>query len=1358
MAVCYSANKRKRTEVSLDKLATTPPNRPENFSSPKRTRIRRWLGALLGVFLLAFLLAMAIVQWVIFPKVPSYVAELERFLLEQYRIELSAKSVKTHWTGLRPSLTVEAIRVARPNTQAAFTIPSLQASLSWRSLWHFNPIFHHLSILEPDLQVTRVAKRRFIVSGFNVDLDRLLSQPERSDNPQALAWLSEQKHLEVMNGRFVYWDKTNPDNKPLRITDADVRWHANVSNWTLFVHTDLLGERIQTPLDMHGVFNKKWFADPNDLKNWSGDVTASFEELDFGFYAKRLGLDDYLASAKGQVDFESSFHALALSSARAHVKFNDVRLSLQPGTKPLDLESFQGTFTHAMDGQRIHLRSSNTKIKPRGMPERVLGNGEVSLLWQEHQAQDGRLAIQYLDLPTLHAIAERIPLPDSISAIIHHAAPQGSVQDIRFDWKGNLFSPQSFAGQVGFNHIYIKDSALKLANGFVLPGVKNLSGQVRFNQYGGNWELTGKNAAVSFPGIFVRKDLPLDDILVTGSWKTQPTIDVQFDSIKLSNPFTSLALSGAWSEEGGPAGTLDLHGDIHYLKASDAHRVIPIVAGGLGTNRWLEGAFYHGLLTQGKVQLHGALHRFPFHESDNGEMFRIQAKLENVTLDYVPSHEKNAQGRFKRGPWPLVENVFGDIVFDGMSMNASLHQGHTLGAQLSAATVSIPHYAHPGCPLIVDTHVDSDLSNMGEFVNQSPVSKMLGDFLHEAKLNKPAQLDLHLMVPITQASNTQVDGYLTLAGNDVAIRNVPPLTNTNATLHFTHKGLDAPAISAEIFGTPATANIRTLEDGLIRIESHLQATPQLAAQVINVPVVTELLQFAQGSTTAKVLVDIAKGVHIRVFSDLKGVSLHAPEPFEKKDHESAELAFNMSVCADHSAQCQSNFDLRIGQLLSMKLDYQKQGQHSVPTYGAIGILQPAQLPKEKGLVLLADLPKVRLSQWKPIIEAIERGVQKDQHIDYSSIVLNRMQFKTQGLRVEGLDFGPLQVNTHLVNSNRWDGSIQANSVKGDFSYLLRHHDGRPFVSANLEHLYLNLPQAWKERIGQGPSQPQEMLPGVDITVQDLHYEQYALGRVRLHALNEGRDKDFTWSIKELSAQVPEANLNVHGSWSAGLKEQALTRLSATLDVKDFGQLLARAQLPAVMRSGKGQIQANLDWSGAPNEFNLEHLNGTLASTLGSGQLLQIEPGAARILSLLSLQTLQRRLLLDFRDVVGTGFVFDSILSQAQIKNGVLRTDDFNLVGPQATVLLAGTVNLPKQHQDLTVTVLPSISFGGPALALSLANPIVGVGSFLAQLALQAPLSKLFSIQYHVSGTFDEPKIEKIQKKTPEVTSDEHEAD
>jgi uncharacterized protein YhdP len=136
----------------------------------------------------------------------------------------------------------------------------------------------------------------------------------------------------------------------------------------------------------------------------------------------------------------------------------------------------------------------------------------------------------------------------------------------------------------------------------------------------------------------------------------------------------------------------------------------------------------------------------------------------------------------------------------------------------------------------------------------------------------------------------------------------------------------------------------------------------------------------------------------------------------------------------------------------------------------------------------------------------------------------------------------------------------------------------------------------------------------------------------------------------------------------------------------------------------------------------------------------------RLLGVLSLQALPRRISLDFRDVFSEGFAFDSVAGEVRMQSGIMHTDDFRLVGPAAAVNIAGDVDLAGETQQLKVRVQPSLSTGvsAGAAALFIANPLigaaVGAGTLLAQKMLNNPLDKLFSYEYAVSGSWDDPVV------------------
>ncbi|MEJ1959114.1 MAG: AsmA-like C-terminal region-containing protein [Nitrosomonadales bacterium] len=72
--------------------------------------------------------------------------------------------------------------------------------------------------------------------------------------------------------------------------------------------------------------------------------------------------------------------------------------------------------------------------------------------------------------------------------------------------------------------------------------------------------------------------------------------------------------------------------------------------------------------------------------------------------------------------------------------------------------------------------------------------------------------------------------------------------------------------------------------------------------------------------------------------------------------------------------------------------------------------------------------------------------------------------------------------------------------------------------------------------------------------------------------------------------------------------------------------------------------------------------------------LKIDAGG-KLLSILSLQALPKRITLDFTDVFSNGFAFDSIKGTAQIKQGVLTSDNFSISGSSAKVTMLGQVGL-----------------------------------------------------------------------------------
>ncbi len=169
----------------------------------------------------------------------------------------------------------------------------------------------------------------------------------------------------------------------------------------------------------------------------------------------------------------------------------------------------------------------------------------------------------------------------------------------------------------------------------------------------------------------------------------------------------------------------------------------------------------------------------------------------------------------------------------------------------------------------------------------------------------------------------------------------------------------------------------------------------------------------------------------------------------------------------------------------------------------------------------------------------------------------------------------------------------------------------------------------------------------------------------------------------------------------------------------------------------------------PYALDIPTLSGQIEMNVGGGQFLKQDPGAAKLLGVLSLQALPRLLKLDFHDVFSEGLAFDGISANAMITRGVVKTDNLKMHGVAATVLMEGTADIANESTDLRVVVIPEFNLGTGPLVYGLAvNPIIGLGSYLAQLFLRAPVMKALTYQMRITGPWKSPTITKLENRPP----------
>jgi len=258
------------------------------------------------------------------------------------------------------------------------------------------------------------------------------------------------------------------------------------------------------------------------------------------------------------------------------------------------------------------------------------------------------------------------------------------------------------------------------------------------------------------------------------------------------------------------------------------------------------------------------------------------------------------------------------------------------------------------------------------------------------------------------------------------------------------------------------------------------------------------------------------------------------------------------------------------------------------------------------------------------------------------------------------------------------------------------------------------------------------LPILRVAIQDLEYKDLKLGRFTLNAdpFKSG------YKIDALNFEGPLVTFLSKGYWYQGANP--LTALSIRVRARNTEHLLSRVGFDSPIKGGNLQMDGDIQWAGSPDKFALTAAEGKLAFNIKNGRLINVEPGAGRVLGLLSFQALPRRLALDFRDLFGKGYRFDSIQGEFNIEDGNAHTSNMTILSPLARVYLSGRVGLEARDYEQDVIVVPgdgSNYFVAGALAGGIQT---GVVVWVMEKVLD--VEKYSQMVYKITGSWDNPVV------------------
>ena len=593
--------------------------------------------------------------------------------------------------------------------------------------------------------------------------------------------------------------------------------------------------------------------------------------------------------------------------------------------------------------------------------------------------------------------------------------------------------------------------------------------------------------------------------------------------------------------------------------------------------------------------------------------------------------------------------------------------------------------------------------------------------------------------------------------------------------------MSAPSTGASVKPTP----------GVLRLQGTASAEGLRQASELG-PAATSMARYASGAASYQATLSLRAGVpEIVVSSSLSGMGLALPPPFAKAPDVALPVRLELGAArasagtgggtAGAVLPGQSLMRLDWGRLASLALVTGGTGESARVLRGAVvvgsGALEQLVLP-ERGISANVALDALDIDDWTTWVDGFGAPASGVKKADAPSPALGADYLpSTVNLRVRELGWGSHTLHKVAVNGTRvgglWRAQVDATEFSGQMEYRQASVPDLAADSANTGRLYARL-----SRLTLGSSEAQGVenlldeqpasIPALDVVVEDFELLGKKLGRLEVEAVNQTsvvqREPQREWRLKRLNLSMPAATLSASGAWrlqpgvptasmsapgaaaKTSAKDRRRTSLDFKLDINDSGDLLARFGMKDVIRQGKGKIEGQIDWQGSPISLDYPSMGGSFNVNLEKGEFLKADPGIAKLLGVLSLQSLPRRLMLDFRDVFAEGFPFDFVRGDVTIAKGIARTNNLQMKGVTAAVLMEGSTDIAKETQSIQVVVVPEINAGSASLITATINPLVGLYSFLAQLLLRQPLIAASTQELYIDGTWLEPRVTKVDRR------------
>ncbi|WP_029408088.1 YhdP family protein [Thiomicrorhabdus sp. Milos-T2] len=729
--------------------------------------------------------------------------------------------------------------------------------------------------------------------------------------------------------------------------------------------------------------------------------------------------------------------------------------------------------------------------------------------------------------------------------------------------------------------------------------------------------------------------------------------------------------------------------------------------------------------------LKGAFTDFPF-DKGNGE-FKVNGRVENAQLKFNPK-------------WPMLKEFNADLEFEPYKLNILVDKIN-LGTDINATDVhvNIPDLDKFDIGLSVKGQVKTTLNKSVNYLSLSPIASRLGVeefFKDNSKFSGLSKVVVNkIWVPISgfKDREPEVDGRVIFDNANLKLHEKLNFKHINGELKFTESGVTSKKLQFEILEGKGNAQIVTdSKNKQVKIKANGKALDNGHEWFKKAIPWNSTVTIPFKSAKAKEL-------KVDVLANLSKAESLLPLPLNTKALSGKKLEVKTQISKGniHSS-------IKLPGLVASKLHWKEVGNQYQLESNQIALGRAAPLFKsylKESSFIRGNFENLDVDSWIPVLKNLKFFNSKKE--SQQKLHLENVYFNIGNTHFLSHPYKGVVIKLNASGENPVSLDIKSKDVDGQIVFVKDD-----LINVNLKHFHFyNEEIKAKEKSSKEESRKQNKSKLSECKLNSEDSVQFP--KVVLKGKNiiiENRKVD---SISLTLEDSPESlNINdVKGSFGSGAgtlaanyqyeKQSQQSQFNAKLNSNDVSAVTKFLDLNEGFSGKSAEVNLKLNWKGSLNCFSTTTVDGGIVFNIKDGSVEDIEPGFARLIGLLSVDSLVRRLKLDLKDVTNKGMIYDQIKGNAKLKSGMLDLNKLTIKAPSANGQIKGNVNIENQTFDLNANITPKVGATIPTIAAlaGAANPLTALAVYTLMKVIPGVNENLITYKYKITGPWSKPLID-----------------